>query len=133
MLSTGRLKRLSVTAGLVAITFPVTSWANRYISCEDMGFEDCGLGGSGTFFDLGGIAILALIIFLFLKSKQFRKYLLAFALFCVAVAVAIKWIRTEFGKEGVVIAVVIVGLLYWKFEDKILNFKIFNDDNKPPQ
>jgi uncharacterized membrane protein len=124
-----KTKLVGVGLGLTALIQPGISLANRYISCEDMGYEDCGLGGSGTFFDLGGIAILILLAFLLVKSKQFRKYLLIYVLFCLAGAVTVMWIKTEFGKEGLVLAVIVVGLLYWKFEDKLVNSKRSNDED----
>lgn len=126
-------QNLWFSLGLHLLLLPSTSWANRYINCVDMDYEDCGSGDSGLMVTLVMIGLLILFVVAFFRSKQFRKFAFLYAFVLLLAGFGFYWIKETFGKEGVIIAAIAMGILYWKFEHKLLDSKILNDDKQAPK
>ena len=133
MFSLRWLQSLWFSLGLHLLLLPSTSWANRYINCEDMGYEDCGSGELGPIGSLVTIGLLILFVVAFFRSKQLRKFAFLYAVVLSVFGLGIYWIKETFGKEGVIVAAIAIGVLYWKFEHKLLDSKILNDDEQTPK
>lgn len=115
------------------LILPLPTWANRYISCEDIGYDDCGSGDLGLLGSLLLIGLLILFLVAFFRSKQLRKFAFLYGVVLLAAGLGAYWIKGVSGKEWLFICALAIGILYWKFEHKLLNTKILNDDKQPPK
>lgn len=115
-----RAKANVILLYVFAVLYAAPSYANRYISCDDMGYENCG-GEIGVFGTLILLAIGAVAIVSFFTNKGFRRGVLWYVFIIVGMAVVAGWLSKEFGKHVGVLSILALGLLYWKLQDPIFN------------
>ncbi len=126
------LKKISNVAFLLTVMSSSVS-ARNYLSCEEMGFENCGGGGIGFFETIVLVVVGLLFAIGFFTNKAFRRGLLLYGTHVVGMALLAGTLVKEFGKQGGILTFAVIAILYFKFAFEKVTELFFGKTKEPKE